>query len=98
MFYQVSIQTRTNGDVGEAMFTFEHIAPSLAELFILLTGDGFLLGRRYETRAEGAAARRVRRSNDCILSRDVILQVSPLPDTLRDADGTVLYVPGAAYV
>lgn len=99
MHFQVTIQTRNNGDVGEAWFVFEHDATDLAALHQTLTADGFLLGRRYDTRPDGPRARRVRRAVECLLSRDIVLQVTVLPELLRDLDGRVLHQPeGAADV
>lgn len=93
MHFQVTIQTRNNGDVGEAWFVFQHDAPDLLALHHVLTTDGFLLGRRYDTRPDGPGARRIRRATGCLLSRDIILQVTVLPDLLRDQDGTVIHQP-----
>ena len=99
MYFQVTIQIRNNGDVGEAWFVFRHDAPDLAALHQILTTEGFLLGRRYDTRPDGVGARRVRRDVECLLSRDIILQVTVLPEVLRDLHGNVLHQPeGAANV
>lgn len=98
MFYQLTIQTRNNGEVGELMFVFGHDAADLDELFDHLKTDGFLRGRRYETRPSGPGLRRVRRSSPCLLSKGIVLQVIPLPETLSGPDGDTLYVPDAAHV
>ncbi|MGA0615911.1 hypothetical protein [Paracoccus sp. KR1-242] len=92
MHYQMTIRTFSKeGDPGEAWFVFGHDAPSLGALHEKLIADGCLLGRRYDTRPAGEGVRKVRRSIPVILSRDIVLQVTPLPDALRDTDGTVIH-------
>ena len=86
--YQVTIRTfGKDGAPGEAWFVFGHDAPTISDLHAQLIDEGALLGRRYDTKPAGDGVRRVRGSTPCILSRDIILQVTPLPGLLCDADG-----------
>lgn len=92
MHYQVTIRTiAKDGAPGEAWFVFGHDAPSLETLHERLKADGTLLGRRYDTRPAGEGVRKVRRSIPVILAREIILQVTPLPDVLQDVDGQALH-------
>ena len=92
MHYQMTIRTFSKeGDPGEAWFVFGHAAPTISDLHETLIRDGHLLGTRYDTRPAGEGVRKVRRALPVIMSRDIILQITPLPEILRDVDGHALH-------
>lgn len=93
MFFQVSIRTRNNGDEGEAVFVFETAEPTIDDFMDALVEEDFILGTRYDTKPDGDGARRVRQSSDCILSKQLILQVTYPTYVLRSQSGELLFSP-----
>jgi hypothetical protein len=95
MFYQVTIRTRNGGEEGEAVFVFETNEPTIDDFMEALVDERFILGTRYDSRPDGEGARRVRQSSDCILSKDLILQVTYPAYELRNQNGELLFQPNA---
>ncbi|GHG24383.1 hypothetical protein [Paracoccus aerius] len=92
-FFQVTIRTRNNGEEGEAVFVFETTEPTIDDFMDALVDEDFILGTRYDTRPDGDGVRRVRQSNDCILSKQLILQVTYPSYELRSQSGELLFSP-----
>lgn len=91
MFFQVTIRTRNGGEEGEAVFLLETTEPTIEDFMDALAEEDFILGTRYDTRPAGDGTRRVYRSSDCILNKQLILQVTYPTYELRSQSGEVLF-------
>lgn len=98
-FYQITIRTYDNSRKGESIFTFAHDDDDLADLVATMDDGGFLVGRRYWTAPEAYAAgdepaiRRVVSSAQVAVSKELVLQISPLMCVLLDGGGKIVHDP-----